>query len=60
MGNELGGGYEWRNDRDEAARGIVALALDPSGLIGGFTTVWDGTLVGDDRLSSLATLALEL
>ena len=60
MGNDLGGGYEWRNDRDEAARGIVALALDPSGLIDSLTTTWDGTLVGDDRLSSLARLALEL
>lgn len=60
LGNELGGGFEWVNLEHPVGRGVVALAMDPQGLISRFTTVWDGALLGPDALAGLTRLALDL
>jgi hypothetical protein len=57
VGGDLGGGYECRSD-SPAGVGVNALALDASGLIT-FPAVWDGGSLGEESLSSLATMAVE-
>ncbi|MCA2276754.1 nuclear transport factor 2 family protein [Mycobacterium intracellulare] len=52
-----GGGYEWTNTTHPVTRGITALETD-GGLISRFTTVWDGTLLDDERLRATTLAAL--
>lgn len=59
VGSAAGGGYEWRAPSRTVTAGIVALELDPAGLIGRLTTVWDGSRVPDDALNRLMLLARE-
>lgn len=56
-GGDLGGGYEWTNERHTVPRGISALALGPEGRVTAVTAVWDGTLIDDDAHRSLIELA---
>jgi ketosteroid isomerase-like protein len=57
VGSDMGGGYEWTNTAHSVTRGIAALEID-GGLISGFTAVWDGTMLDDDRLRAITLAAL--
>jgi hypothetical protein len=56
VGSDLGGGYEWTNPTNAAARGVLAIERT-EGLISGLTAVWDGTLLDDDSITTLMTAA---
>ncbi|MFG3133263.1 nuclear transport factor 2 family protein [Streptomyces tendae] len=58
-GNEQGGGFEWTAEGEEVPRGAAALALDGDGRITSLTLCWDGSLLDDDRITALTTLAIE-
>ncbi|WNM31706.1 hypothetical protein RKE30_15465 [Streptomyces sp. Li-HN-5-11] len=59
VGSAAGGGYEWTAAHGPVARGVSALELDPWGRITRLTTLWDGSLVDDTTLVSLARHAVE-
>jgi hypothetical protein len=59
VGSAQGGGYEWKADGSQVPRGFSALELDAHGKITRLTAVWDGTLVGDQALLTLAQKAIE-
>jgi SnoaL-like domain len=56
VGNDLGGGFEWIGSKGLA--GVTALSLDTEGKVINLTTVYDGRLLGDADLKSLAQLSL--
>ncbi|MEU3982312.1 hypothetical protein AB0F77_19780 [Streptomyces sp. NPDC026672] len=58
VGGALGGGYEWAA-AGPVPRGLNALELDVHGRITRLTAVWDGTLVDDDTLLTMARRAIE-
>ena len=58
VGADLGGGYEWQSD-GPVPRGVVALELGESGSIDRMTAIWDGSLLPDDALLSLAARAVD-
>lgn len=59
VGSAVGGGYEWTASNNVVSRGINALELDRWGKITRFTAMWDGALIGDSTLISLARTAIE-
>lgn len=60
VGNDQGGGYEWRPDPAfPMRRGIIALALDEHGQIMHFTTAYDSSLFDDPTYQTLVLLAAE-
>lgn len=59
LGNELGGGYEFTSASGPVPRGIIGLELDRWRQISRLTAVWDGSLVDDAVLLSLAEKAIE-
>ncbi|MGW6930573.1 hypothetical protein ACWGE0_10950 [Lentzea sp. NPDC054927] len=59
VGSSAGGGYEWTAAGKAVPRGLNALELDSHGKITRLTAVWDGTLVTDQSLISLAQKAIE-
>lgn len=59
LGNALGGGYEFTASEGPVPRGIVGLELDRWQKINRFTAMWDGSLVDDATLLSLARNAIE-
>lgn len=59
LGSDVGGGYEWTAADSPVPRGVIALALDRWHKITRLTTMWDGSLVGDSTLTSLAQKAVE-
>jgi ketosteroid isomerase-like protein len=59
VGNARGGGYEWTRTGAEVERGVVALELDEQARISRLTTVWDGSLVDDAKLTKLMQAAIE-
>lgn len=58
VGSRQGGAYEWTAGGD-VPRGVTVLELDRQGRISRLTAVWDGSLVGTDRLAALSRLAIE-
>ncbi|MFI9731072.1 hypothetical protein [Streptomyces sp. NPDC052092] len=56
LGNELGGGFD---SKGPVPRGIVGLELDRWQRISRLTAMWDGSLVDDATLLSLAQRAIE-
>lgn len=59
VGSAVGGGYEWTAANGPVPRGVTALELDGSGKITRLTAMWDGSLVDDSTLISLAQKAIE-
>lgn len=59
LGNDVGGGYEFMAADGPVPRGIVGLELDSLQRISRLTALWDGSLVSDDALLSLAAQAVE-
>jgi ketosteroid isomerase-like protein len=59
VGDARGGGYEWTAPGTEVPRGVVGLELDEEGKITRLTSVWDGSLVTDQRLVDMMRLTLE-
>ncbi|MFZ4189428.1 hypothetical protein [Streptomyces pseudogriseolus] len=59
LGNELGGGFEFTASEGPVPRGIVGLELDRWQRISRLTAMWDGSLVDDATLLSLAQRAIE-
>jgi hypothetical protein len=59
VGSAVGGGYEWAASNNVVPRGIVALELDRWGRITRLTALWDGSLMDDSTLISLARTAIE-
>jgi limonene-1,2-epoxide hydrolase len=59
VGGQFGGGYEWTRRSGPIKRGVTALELDRDGRISRFTSVWDGSLLSDNRLSRMQALAIE-
>ncbi|MFI8205204.1 hypothetical protein [Streptomyces sp. NPDC085937] len=59
LGNDVGGGYEFMAADGPVPRGIVGLELDSLQRISRLTALWDGSLVSDDALLSLAARAVE-
>jgi limonene-1,2-epoxide hydrolase len=58
LGGDLGGGYEWTAN-GTVKRGITAIKLDGNGKITGLEAMWDGSLLDDEALLSLAKAAIE-
>lgn len=52
-GGSKGGGFEWRAPNSDVKFGVVGIELDESGLISRLTSVWDGGLVDDRRLTEM-------
>lgn len=59
LGDDRGGGYEWRAPEETIPVGIVALELDERGLVSRLTTVWDGSLLPDDRIQQMTAWVIE-
>ena len=59
VGSAVGGGYEWTASNSAVPRGVVALELDRWGKITRLTAIWDGSLIDDSTLISLARTAIE-
>jgi hypothetical protein len=59
VGSAIGGGYEWTASDSPVPRGVNALELDRWGKITRMTAMWDGSLVDDATLASLAVQAIE-
>ena len=59
VGSAVGGGYEWTASAGPVPRGVIALELDGWGQITRLTSMWDGSLVDDSTLISLAQKAIE-
>ena len=59
VGSAVGGGYEWTASNNAAPRGIVALELDRWRKITRLTALWDGSLMDDSTLISLARTSVE-
>ncbi|MDT3439300.1 hypothetical protein [Pseudofrankia sp. BMG5.37] len=59
VGSAVGGGYEWTASNSAVPRGVVALELDGWGRITRLTAMWDGSLVDDSTLISLARTTIE-
>ena len=59
VGSAVGGGYEWTAADSAVPRGVVALELDRWGKITRLTALWDGSLLDDSTLISLARTAIE-
>lgn len=58
VGSSAGGAYEW-TAAGNVPRGAVLVELDRWGKISRLDGIWDGALVGDEKLSQLAHAALE-
>ncbi|WP_052454481.1 sigma-70 family RNA polymerase sigma factor family protein [Streptomyces nodosus] len=58
VGSARGGGYEWAA-AGPVPRGLHTLELDAQGRITRLTAVWDGTLVDDETLMTMARRAIE-
>ena len=58
-GSGQGGGYEWRVDGQPVAVGAAALELGQDGKITKFTVVWDGSLLDDRAITTLAAAAVD-
>ena len=58
LGGDLGGGYEWTAN-GTVKRGITAIKLDRNGKITSLEAMWDGSLLDDEALLSLARAAIE-
>ena len=54
-----GGGYEWRTDGQPVAVGAAALQLSQNGKITKFTVVWDGSLLDNRTITTLAADAVD-
>jgi ketosteroid isomerase-like protein len=59
LGDNRGGGYEWRASDDQVPVGLVALELDQDGLITRLTTIWDGSLLEDARIQQMTAWTIE-
>ena len=59
VGSAVGGGYEWTASNSAVPRGVVALELDRWGKITRLTALWDGSLLDEATLISLASPAIE-
>jgi hypothetical protein len=59
VGSAVGGGYEWTASNSAVPRGVVALELDRWSTITRLTAMWDGSLLDDATLISLARTAIE-
>ncbi|MEU6603089.1 hypothetical protein [Streptomyces flaveolus] len=59
LGNQLGGGFEFTASQGPVPRGIVGLELDRWQKISRLTAMWDGSLMDDATLLSLAERAIE-
>ncbi|TQS45110.1 nuclear transport factor 2 family protein [Cryptosporangium phraense] len=59
VGSNQGGGYEWKADGKAVPRGATALELDAQGKITRLTAVWDGSLLSDQVMSSLAARSID-
>jgi ketosteroid isomerase-like protein len=57
VGNDLGGGFEWLGSGGVA--GVTAIQLGADGKITAITTVYDGRLLNEADLRSLAILSLD-
>jgi len=58
-GARHGGGYEWAADGQPVAAGAAALQLSQDGKITKFTAVWDGSLLDDRAITTLAADAVD-
>lgn len=58
LGGDLGGGYEWTAN-GTVKRGITAIKLDGNAKITSLEAMWDGSLLDDEALLSLAKAAIE-
>jgi ketosteroid isomerase-like protein len=54
-----GGGYEWRTDGQPVAVGAAALQLSQNGKITKLTFVWDGSLLDNRTITTLAADAVD-
>lgn len=62
VGGDLGGGYEWQASpaySSTVRRGITSIALDKDGKISSLTSLWDGGLISDSKIKSLAALSID-
>ena len=59
VGNERGGGFEWTAHDGAVPRGAAALTVGDDGKIDSLSICWDGSLLDDEQIMSLATLAVE-
>lgn len=61
LGDEIGGGFEWRNPTADVPRGIVAFGADrQTGLLASVKVVWDGSLISAPTLSAWQHLVLDV
>ena len=58
VGSAQGGGFEWSAAGKKVSRGATALTLD-DGKITSVSVCWDGSLIDDEQLGALTTLAVE-
>jgi hypothetical protein len=59
VGTAQGGAYEWKNPGAVVPNGIIALELDTQARISGLTTIWDGSLVSDQALTTTLQATIE-
>jgi hypothetical protein len=59
LGSERGGGYEWLADTGEVRQGLVALEVGEDRFITRLTTIWDGSLISDDSMTTLLKHTIE-
>jgi ketosteroid isomerase-like protein len=58
-GADQGGGFEWHAHGQPVAVGAAALELSPDSKITRFTVVWDGSLLDDRAITTLASDAVD-
>ena len=59
VGDARGGGFEWSAAGSPVPQGAAAVTLDEEGRITSLSLVWDGSLLDDDQITGLTTLAVE-
>ncbi|MFK0113354.1 hypothetical protein [Streptomyces sp. NPDC091217] len=59
VGSAMGGGYEWTSSDGPVPHGVIALELNRWQKISRLTAMWDGSLVEESTLVSLARTAIE-
>jgi hypothetical protein len=60
LGDDMGGGYEWKSASKTVRSGLIALELDARGQISRLSAIWDGARVDDATYLSLIAQAAEL
>jgi len=56
---DIGGGYEWRSEA-APGRGVTVVELDGGGAVTRLAALWDGALVDDAVMTSLAVRATDV